>query len=445
MFILIAHYSSSLPVRVTFSHEPATPIPPKRYTAYLQQNSIQQMSLNRRKEMEVVQEKLRIEAALFCDKYVSPSVPIDYFNILHARLEEGAPLRGYFVEVFKRYVQGEGAAIRLHERFMGIQLPFVLEVLITILYYDNQIYDKKFGVIDNQSIAENLIKRNKLYDSLLKYIRKDVENKDVAEDLTDFVQEMHEMVNTGQEWERKYNHYDSWTGNKMNNESINFFEASDRKINNSVIEEVKKTIIQVHPIPIEKSMFFDAYLSRIYLTNASLFAKTAAFILRYSSLNCESKEKLQHFSEVFGMILQIVNDNGDFVPASEELTTSSKISADALSDLRNMNITLPISLHLIRKKESKIKAFLDSGGLESAYVSGEVYSDEIAESHAIYYAMKIGKKLEKQVLLLLNAQNPAFENFKDMASVAQNNKYYRYFYGLKEQYKGYQKSKTSPS
>ncbi|MFN0037023.1 MAG: hypothetical protein ACKVUS_18365 [Saprospiraceae bacterium] len=410
------------------------------------------LAADRWAEMEFVQSDLYKEFVWFCQKFCAPAVPLNYFNIPYTRFEKDPPLRGYFPIVFQSYIQGEGGRVNLSNHFMNIQLPFILELLISVLYYDNQIFDKKYGVVDNATISENLVRRNRLYDGLLRYARKNIKDKEISDELTDLIQEMHEMVSMGQEWERKYNHYDSWKSPKpMDAEA--YFKLSGRKIDLALVRDVRKVVESAHPIPMGQNQFLDAYLSRIYLTNASLFSKTAEFVLRHTNLQEEAKENLLHFSGVFGMLLQIVNDNADFVPASEGLTTSAKMSNDALSDLRNQNITLPIALHLIRSGDGgQVAVFLKSGGDPAVCLEDEVYSKELAASYAIYYSMRIGKDLEKDALALLSRENPAYENFKNMTGVAGNNRFYRYFYDLKEDedgkkgsyYKRYKKSKKSP-
>jgi geranylgeranyl pyrophosphate synthase len=442
MSILIAILSSSLPVLGTQANR-ATHLPAKEKRAIAQTLSNARAE-RRRKEMARKQQCLHQEAEKFCASCCGPAVQLEYFNILQARLETGLPLRGYFVEVLLKYIRFEGGTVRLDKHFTDVQFPFILEVLISILYYDNQILDRKYGINTLQRIGENLAKRNRLYDALLKYLRKDIENKEIAEQVMDLVQEMHEMVSIGQEWEREYNHYDSWQLPDAK-DIHDFYALSGKKIEKEVVFNTQKVLEGIFQFPIQNIPFLDAYLSRIYMTNASLFVKTTEFILQNSSLKPEVKQNILCFSGLFGMMLQIVNDNADFVPESEGLTTSSKLSADALSDLRNTNITLPIALHLIRSKESKVKDFLDAAEQQPTLAEAHhVYSKEIADSQAIYYSMSIGKALEKHALSLLNPQNPAFENFKDMTGVAGNNKYYRYFYGLKEQYRRYQNEKETP-
>lgn len=133
---------------------------------------------------------------------------------------------------------------------------------------------------------------------------------------------------------------------------------------------------------------------------------------------------------------QIVNDVSDFKPAFGADITQAKDQDDGLKDLRNKNITLPLMIHLLKTKDSKIKTFLDHHAYPGTFFP-EVYSDDICASAAIYLAMKVGKALQIQMSPLLNPQN-TFTTYLIVASnVAENNRFYRYFYDRKFYYEKY--------
>jgi len=386
--------------------------------------------------MEAIQESLRIEYARFCESFGRKA---SYYEILQLKTEIGLPLRGYFPILLQEYVKGGGGVVHLPEKFMFVHLPFVLEGLISVLYYDNQILDKKFGVVDHKTIRHNLIRRNGLYDEIIKYVRNEVEDGNLSSALVKLLKDIHWMACKGQDWEFEYNHYDSWQSLKPLDIDT-YFEHSQNQIDLNAVKKARQIVEATHFIPEGKSQFLDAYFARIYLLNASLFAKTADFMLRYSDLDLKAKESLTHFAGLFGIMLQIVNDTCDFVPEYVGQETITKNCCDALSDLRNKNITLPIALHLIILEESLVKAFLESSLGDKDYLGDHVYAEELAESHAIYYSMRVGKELEKYALSLLVSDNPAYDLIKDMTSVARNNRYYRHFYSLKQHYKQYQKT-----
>ncbi|MDD5341675.1 MAG: polyprenyl synthetase family protein [Patescibacteria group bacterium] len=66
-------------------------------------------------------------------------------------------------------------------------------------------------------------------------------------------------------------------------------------------------------------------------------------------------EALTNFGRNYGMMLQIINDIGDFVPPEYNLGTEEKLPQDAYSDIRHGKLTIPIIYCLTHGSSDEIK------------------------------------------------------------------------------------------
>lgn len=350
------------------------------------------------------------------------------FKLLTDRLKDGDPLRAKFTVLIHGYIKNENVN---HRRMLtGVEenvMSYLMEALMVVLYYDNFIIDQKKQVNTHEAVCETLYLRNSLYDAINKYLlnHPKISNKSRIEFLK-LVCDIHQVVNEGQKIECDYNHYNCWyVGTTDAAPKYDAVLAKDQM--EGVIDQIKKTTIGVFPFPVDKQFFLENYLHRIYMTNAFLFVRLTRFILLKSQISPENQQKLLQYAGLFGAMHQIINDVSDFKPAFGTDITHAKDQDDDLKDLRNKNITLPLMIHLLKTKDSKIKTFLDHHACLGAFLP-QVYSDDICASMAIYLAMKVGKGLQMQMSPLLNPQNTFTACLIDANRIAENNRFYRYFY-----------------
>ena len=144
-------------------------------------------------------------------------------------------------------------------------------------------------------------------------------------------------------------------------------------------------------------------------------------------------------------MLQMVNDNADFIPARFEEKTRAKFADDAFSDLRNCNVTLPSIIHLFKtpEKAGEIRHYLGEQSEKVIFslnrvepLDERVFFDKIIKSHAIFLSMSIPKKLKEWSFEFLNHDNHIYRHIMELLSLVDNNKYYKYFY-KQEEYKNY--------
>ena len=98
------------------------------------------------------------------------------------------------------------------------------------------------------------------------------------------------------------------------------------------------------------------YYKRDYGVNNSFFEKIGMIGAILGVGTKKQVEALANFGKDYGMMLQIINDIGDFVPPKDNLGTEEKLSEDAYSDIKHGKLTLPIIYSLTHgdKEENKI-------------------------------------------------------------------------------------------
>jgi len=104
------------------------------------------------------------------------------------------------------------------------------------------------------------------------------------------------------------------------------------------------------------SKMIDLYYKRNYGVNNSFFEKIAMIGAILGRGTEKQIKALSKFGKDYGMMLQIINDIGDFVPPRLNAGTEEKLSDDTYSDIKHGKLTLPIIYSLTHgsKKENKI-------------------------------------------------------------------------------------------
>jgi len=98
------------------------------------------------------------------------------------------------------------------------------------------------------------------------------------------------------------------------------------------------------------------YYKRDYGVNNSFFEKLAMIGAILGKGTKKQVEALANFGKDYGMMLQIINDIGDFVPPKYNLGTEEKLPEDAYSDIKHGKLTFPIIYSLTHgnKEENKL-------------------------------------------------------------------------------------------
>lgn len=98
------------------------------------------------------------------------------------------------------------------------------------------------------------------------------------------------------------------------------------------------------------------YYKRDYGVNNSFFEKIGMIGAILGEGTKKQVETLANFGKDYGMMLQIINDIGDFVPPKYNLGTEEKLPEDAYSDIKHGKLTLPIIYSLTHgsKEDNKL-------------------------------------------------------------------------------------------
>jgi len=369
----------------------------------------------RQEEMLETRRNILKEYSFFKRNYLHNVEMLFKFSLLEKKIRRGLPLRGYFSrKIFEYICHSNNHNIKTDNHIFLNKLPFVVESVMTIQYYHNQILDGKAGVNSKDSISQNLLLSNLLKERLYSYI------KDCFGIYTDTVEtqvkKMFEWVDIGQLIELKFNKYKDYLQKKLPKTTLhNEYTIPETTIN---------TLMAFIACPSEKKAFIKWYLQRIYLTSAGLFKLTAELISKI--LNVKDLNIVQ-YSIYYGMMLQIVNDNSDFIPSKYNHKTVGKEECDSFSDLKNKNITLPIFIHLNEHKKGPVLQYLEKGSLRTKKWEDCLFNDIIL-SKTIFKSIDIGKEVGLVATSYLDKDNIHTWAFQDMVNISVFNRFYYHYY-----------------
>lgn len=342
-------------------------------------------------------------------------------------------VRSYFVYSMQQYIrycaEMEGLSIRENnKKLIEKYLPFIIEAVMSVMYLHNQIFDEKEQVHDNDSISQNLIASNLLKDGVYDYIDDHFETED-APLVQSYVRKMFRCVDVGQHFD-KFDSYKTLLGG--NHKSLTQDKSLADIISLAAIEPI---ISDLQKGAKKQKRAIRTYFERNYLISSALFRFSSELLMELMQYEGKERENIIQFSECYGLLMQLVNDNCDFIL---EAGTANKNPEDVLSDLKNEVITLPLLLHLKQGKNAKtglVKAFFKTKEIALIKEKHNEILKEMIFSEALLEAMKAGREIAKRAKSFLNQQNEAFLELADLLSIAFNNRYYYHVYKAKKLYR----------
>lgn len=414
------------------------------------------ISAHRRAEMACSGiELFHSEYQILRNKYATLNSEYFQFGIVQDKLS-AKPLRAFFIRMLFEYL-GADIFNGPKSKFDALKnkLGFIVEALLCIQYYNNQIFDRKGGVTTKKSIDNHINMRDILEADLLHYIDGEIEES-YRHAVRIFVRQTLRLGAAGQILEDHYNTYECWQNEA---ESTNVLsEEGELFINKEAMYAFKKIVrstTSAFGIPgfseadkNSKSRFLTLYFKKIYLRNAALYILGTQLVLDIFKVEDARREALLRFATWFSLMHQLVNDNADLVPSQQFLTTCAKSHLDAMSDLRNNIITLPVMIHLLQAPDSAMKNALERKMTDlPAWLETRIFR-EITQRWSIYLSMTITKTIKTNALEALyasgfSAKNErAFKYLEDMCNIAENNKFYKCFYDEKLDYARYSRIKN---
>lgn len=343
----------------------------------------------------------------------------------------GISIRAYFISKVFEILTGQ-VFRNLPENHLIDKIIAVGEYCITIMYLENHFIDGKYGVTTLDAMIKNRLEKVQMQDEMNTFIEKefDLSTKAIVHAAVDSLFQMYEAGNSLDKNSLGLMSYQNCKRNQFHSK----LDIDLNEILNILQNNPKKKYAAV-----ENVAYLELYLTRSYLINGVFFTVFTDLLIKLFSRDQEVDRSLELFSQHYGIVQQLVNDNIDFVPASLHEGTSGKLKEDAFSDLGRGMVTLPILYHL----ESHYFDGSDSTVLESLHV--EAYQknsfdestqmkilDEFKQTRALNQAMSsvagIVKNFTAQTAYLFLGKNRTSKNLLllgDLMRVGLGNKGYQ--------------------
>jgi len=204
-----------------------------------------------------------------------------------------------------------------------------------------------------------------------------------------------------------------------------------------IFDEINKILYIGQFFEIEKNLYRDnmnldwdkmlgLYYKRNYGVNGSYFEKIAIIGGILGGGTKKQINALAEFGKNFGMVQQIINDIGDFVPPEHNLGTEEKLPEDAYSDIKHGKLTLPIIYTLIRGKDEEKKLLIKALKNQAAPDELLDITKILVNNGAIDYTKKIVLDFVRAAKTPLAIFDQKIKDlFEAMCFVAYTNRYYK--------------------
>jgi len=373
--------------------------------------------------MEGTRKNLQAELArVYATLNLHPLFPKTAFELLEKQSQK-LSIRGPFIRMIHSYVveqaRLEGIKIQsFDDKLFHTQLPLIIEGVICVQYYENQILDGKGGVLkagqpDLQKIRYNLLAGHYLKDFLYDYAAKSVFPTDLSrrEVLLEAMRKMFQFVDMGQFMEQR------WSRLKHFREGLLELPVMSKEVEGFLDYELIDQFweeIKAAGMDRSKESFVRFYLQRVYLTGAAVFVIGAELVMDLLGYHGAGRRRLRRFAGHYAMMCQLVNDNNDFLPAEFGQATVAKDPEDAFSDLRNDNITLPMFFFFQENPDETCENLMKLPGMEICQ-----RFEKALNIHSIPLAEKIANGLNGS----LDPESPLSKPLENLSTIALRSRY----------------------
>lgn len=313
-----------------------------------------------------------------------------------------------------------------------IKLAFLMDAVMAVIYCHNHIYDKK-NDFKFQKIGLDLGSANRLKDLIYEYVDRTFPEKALF--INRVLRKAYADVDNGQMSDQQYNFKELISNTpgcskmpRFLNENLVF-----------VLGEIENLTKEYK----EYTNCIEVYFARIYLISSSLFKSFDEILIELIGINRKNNSTLIQvslaYSEVYGLLMQIVNDTNDFV---YDLDTSNKKSCDVLSDLHNQTVTLPLIFFMSSSFQSKlVKPYIYKRSVEEEYHHEKYLEgrhnevlEEMIKSGALSKSIKFGKVLREICIKLLTGYK-AINYLIDKTGITIENRYYIHVFKAKKAFR----------
>lgn len=223
------------------------------------------------------------------------------------------------------------------------------EYCITIMYLENHLIDGKYGVINEASREKNRHEKKVIESKLQSFIENEVDLS-IRPSVHSSVGLLFVLYERGNQLDKNY-----LTAEYYFNNNFTAIKPELMSDMGDIISMFGNNKNNGYSHPQEKGNldFLHLYLNRSYLINGVFFKVFTDLLLKLYSNHKPTARAVTLFSQKFGIVQQLVNDNTDILPLSMNLKTSTKHELDTFSDLKRGMVTLPIYCHLMRSEALK--------------------------------------------------------------------------------------------
>ncbi|MEO1518771.1 MAG: polyprenyl synthetase family protein [Bacteroidota bacterium] len=336
-------------------------------------------------------------------------------------------------EYVKYHAQEENIPLKIPDpKLFTHQIPLLIECLMTIMYHDNLFLDQKNNLESHQIQINMNLGGQLLRSRTMRYIMKYMDEQYKCDIMYYYVERALEYVEQGQYIAKNFNTHDFFIKSKrFNTEPLaaspsfgnaHLDEFTAMKEHRQLIDDIKKDVPQ-------HANYLEIYFRRLYLISSSLFRLTAELIMNLLDYQGAQRKNIIAYSEGYGMLMQIVNDNVDFI---KDRGTLHKSSDDVQNDLRNATITLPLIYHAGKNSNGYIEKYLASRN--TYYIDGQHNHilKEIIQSGALPRSVYVGERWAKHTFGFLHRHGSkktapkCYKNLADMLNIARRNRYYKH-------------------
>jgi geranylgeranyl pyrophosphate synthase len=333
--------------------------------------------------------------------------------------------RSYFVKSIAKYILNSQGKLKDWPKYEPeiIKLAVCAEMMITVQYYHNYIFDGKNGVNTPLMIRETLVKSNLLKSWLFRYIDKAGFNPNIIKSVRDNIDYAFNQTDIGQFIEGRYNSYEYYKLQSLENEYIDHYLFQDKKIDWDVINDCISISTESLVLSNAQHVFIKLYYLRLYLISTSLYQTFVNIILEILPDGSVSQPDLYKFSAYYGIMMQIVNDNIDFVPGFLGQDTKPKFAQDQQCDIKNKNITLPLFWFLQQQPSvnSNILKVLNGPKNKGYSERRELLVFEEILPVLVNHSIPIGQKIATRALSYVAGNSL----LRELAAIATNNRFYK--------------------
>lgn len=182
--------------------------------------------------------------------------------------------------------------------------------------------------------------------------------------------------------------------------------------------------------------YLQTYIERCQGLTGIFMQDTAQLGGILADANDKQQDDLGTFGRNYGIVIQIVNDLGDYLPQSIGMESASKVYQDQYSDLRHGCLTLP-AYHILKKGTAQERAAVNAikGVIDAPEHACLPVTKALLRTGGIATVKMLANEYARQAKRALHRfdKSPARDFLSVALSISRTNKFYNAFRALQQQ------------